>query len=132
VACIRDVALITLSALPISLAVGLLVLWALGLSINVMTLGGFRGPGHREGCSWRPVNADDNGAVGGGGHRGSYRCCRRKRSISPSTCTPPGSGQKNPAPVATQMAMNLWFLRREMRRKLDPIAAPALMVSAGG
>jgi len=36
------------------------------------------------------------------------------------------------AAVATQMAMNLWFLRREMRRKLDPIAAPALMVSAGG
>ncbi len=33
--------LITLLALPLSLAVGLLVLWAWGLSINVMTLGGF-------------------------------------------------------------------------------------------
>lgn len=32
--------LITLTALPLSLAVALLVLWALGLSINVMTLGG--------------------------------------------------------------------------------------------
>ena len=31
---------ITLTALPLSLAVALLVLWALGLSINVMTLGG--------------------------------------------------------------------------------------------
>jgi Na+-driven multidrug efflux pump len=38
------------------------------------------------------------------------------------------------AAVATQMAMNLWFLRREMRRKLGPIAAPApaLVVSGGG
>jgi len=33
-------ALITLTALPISLAVALLILWAVGLSINVMTLGG--------------------------------------------------------------------------------------------
>ncbi len=32
--------LITLTALPLSLAVAFLVLWALGLSINVMTLGG--------------------------------------------------------------------------------------------
>jgi len=32
--------LITLTALPLSLAVALLVLWAMGLSINVMTLGG--------------------------------------------------------------------------------------------
>jgi CzcA family heavy metal efflux pump len=32
--------LVTLTALPLSLAVALLVLWALGLSINVMTLGG--------------------------------------------------------------------------------------------
>ncbi len=32
--------LITLTALPLSLAVALLILWALGLSINVMTLGG--------------------------------------------------------------------------------------------
>ena len=32
--------LITLTALPLSLAVALLVLWATGLSINVMTLGG--------------------------------------------------------------------------------------------
>ena len=32
--------LITLTALPLSLAVALLVLWAAGLSINVMTLGG--------------------------------------------------------------------------------------------
>jgi CzcA family heavy metal efflux pump len=32
--------LITLTALPLSLAVALLALWALGLSINVMTLGG--------------------------------------------------------------------------------------------
>ncbi len=32
--------LITLTALPLSLAAALLVLWALGLSINVMTLGG--------------------------------------------------------------------------------------------
>ncbi|MBL8727029.1 MAG: efflux RND transporter permease subunit [Planctomycetes bacterium] len=32
--------LITLAALPLSLAVALLVLWSLGLSINVMTLGG--------------------------------------------------------------------------------------------
>ncbi len=32
--------LITLTALPISLAVALLALWALGLSVNVMTLGG--------------------------------------------------------------------------------------------
>jgi len=31
---------ITLTALPLSLAVALLVLWALGLSVNVMTLGG--------------------------------------------------------------------------------------------
>lgn len=31
---------ITLAALPVSLAVGLLVLWVLGLGINVMTLGG--------------------------------------------------------------------------------------------
>jgi len=33
--------LITLTALPLSLGAALLVLWALGLSINVMTLGGF-------------------------------------------------------------------------------------------
>jgi len=33
-------ALITLTALPLSLAVALLVLWAAGLTINVMTLGG--------------------------------------------------------------------------------------------
>jgi CzcA family heavy metal efflux pump len=32
--------LVTLTALPLSLAVAFLVLWALGLSINVMTLGG--------------------------------------------------------------------------------------------
>jgi len=32
--------LITLAALPVSLAVALLVLWAMGLGINVMTLGG--------------------------------------------------------------------------------------------
>ncbi len=32
--------LVTLTALPLSLAVALLALWALGLSINVMTLGG--------------------------------------------------------------------------------------------
>ena len=32
--------LITLTALPLSLAVAFLVLWALGLSVNVMTLGG--------------------------------------------------------------------------------------------
>jgi HME family heavy-metal exporter len=32
--------LITLTALPLSLATALLILWALGLSINVMTLGG--------------------------------------------------------------------------------------------
>jgi CzcA family heavy metal efflux pump len=32
--------LITLTALPLSLAIALLALWALGLSINVMTLGG--------------------------------------------------------------------------------------------
>ena len=32
--------LITLTALPLSLAVALLALWALGLSVNVMTLGG--------------------------------------------------------------------------------------------
>ena len=32
--------LITLTALPISLAVALIVLWALGMTINVMTLGG--------------------------------------------------------------------------------------------
>ena len=32
--------LVTLTALPLSLAVALLVLWALGMSINVMTLGG--------------------------------------------------------------------------------------------
>ncbi len=32
--------LVTLTALPLSLAVALLVLWALGLSVNVMTLGG--------------------------------------------------------------------------------------------
>lgn len=32
--------IITLTALPLSLAVALLVLWAVGLSINVMTLGG--------------------------------------------------------------------------------------------
>ena len=31
---------VTLTALPLSLAVALLVLWALGLSVNVMTLGG--------------------------------------------------------------------------------------------
>ena len=33
--------LITLTALPLSLAIAFLVLWASGLSINVMTLGGF-------------------------------------------------------------------------------------------
>lgn len=33
-------AIITLTALPLSLAVALLILWAFGLSINVMTLGG--------------------------------------------------------------------------------------------
>ena len=33
-------AIITLTALPLSLAVALLILWAAGLSINVMTLGG--------------------------------------------------------------------------------------------
>src|SRR5687767_12389489 len=32
--------LITLAALPLSLAVSLLLLWAFGLSLNVMTLGG--------------------------------------------------------------------------------------------